>query len=101
MLPSQISEDGYLLLNGEPIAKIECTITTDGINWEGSFQAKKEEYQDKLSGLLLELAVSEGLEIDLASYRGKIILKQEQLPSDIRSAKIAFLGVSPLTRKGL
>ena len=99
MLPSQISEDGYLLLNGEPIAEIECTIITDGINWKGSFQAK-EEYQDKLSGLLLELAVSEGLEIDLASYRGKIILQQWQLPSDTRSAKIAFRGVSPLTRKG-
>ena len=99
MLPSQISKDGYLLLNGELIAEIGCTIITDGINWEGSFQAK-EGYQDKLFEVLLELAVGEGVEIDLASYRGKIILKQEQLSSDIRSAEIAFQGVSPLTRKG-
>ena len=69
MLPSRTSEEGYLLLNGKPIAEIECTIIEEvpRIDWWGSFRVK-EEYQDKLAELFLELGVSEGLEIDLASY---------------------------------
>ena len=101
MLPSRTSEEGYLLLNGKPIAEIECTIIEEvpRIDWWGSFRVK-EEYQDKLAELFLELGVSKGLEIDLASYRGQIILRQQQLSSDTGLGNILFQGTGPLMRKG-